>query len=203
MPKLQLMGGLASPFTRKARIALAEKGLAFEWLKATPAGEDNPVVARNPLGKIPVLLVDGQAIYDSSVIVEYLEALQPAPPLLPAAGMDRVAVKRWESLGDGICDAGVLYMQEKRRTANQSAEFMARQYNKLKRGMDTAARELGDRRFCHGDAFSLGDIAMGMALGWLPFRLPDYDLAKQYPSLHAYYRRLAERPSFRSTEPTE
>lgn len=204
MPNIQLLGGLASPFTRKVRIAFAEKNIPFEHIKASAAGEENPVLPHNPLGKIPVIVVDGKKdIYDSSVILEYIDTLSSAPMLFPPVGMDRVEVKRWESLGDGICDAGVAFMGEKRRTENRSQEYMDRQFNKVRRGIETAARELGEREFCFGNRFSAADIALGMALGYIPFRIPEYEWPKLFPNLKAYNERLLKRPAFASTVPRD
>ena len=202
MSTIQLMGGPASPFTRKARIVLEEKGIAYKMVKANPVGEDNPVIPLNPLGKVPVLLVDGsQTLYDSSVIVEYLDTLQPEPALLPPVSMARVAVKRWESLGDGICDAGFSWRVESRREANRNTAFMQRQVNKIRRGMAAASAELGNRPWCHGESFSLADIAIGTALGWLDFRMPDYDWRQPFPNLDALNRRLLVRRSFQVSMP--
>lgn len=204
MPQITLLGGYSSPFTRKVRIVFAEKGIAFTLEQATTAGEDNPVIPRNPLGKIPTIIVDGsQSIYDSRVIVEYLETIAHSPALLPVGGMDRVMVKRWEALGDGICDAGVACMGEKRRTANQSQDYIDRQLNKVKRGIAVAAKELGDKPWCHGGTHTLADIALGTALGYIAFRFPDYDWQTAYPNLKAFHDRMMARPAFASTVPAD
>ncbi len=206
MPKITLLGGNASPFTRKVRIVLAEKNIAYEQIKAATAGEDNPVIPVNPLGKIPTIIIDGQnSLYDSSVIAEYLDTIAPVPLLLPPPGLDRVEVKRWESLGDGICDAGVALMGERRRTVEteRSQEFIARQYNKFERGIAVAAKELGDRQWCHGNAFTLADVALVTAIDYIEFRFPELDWRKRYPNLDAYQARLTKRPAFASTLPSD
>src|SRR5262249_43901493 len=113
---LKLFGTPASPFVRKVRMALIEKNIAFEFIVAPPNAPDSPVSEVNPLGKVPALLTaDERSVYDSSVIVEYLEVLQPEPALLPLVGMQRVSVKRWEALADGMCDAAVAMTGEMRR----------------------------------------------------------------------------------------
>lgn len=204
MPVITLLGGYSSPFTRKVRIVFAEKGIPFTLQMATTAGEDNPVIPRNPLGKIPTILVDDrEALYDSRVITEYLDTLTPSPALLPPPGMDRVAVKRWEALGDGICDAGVACMGEKRRTENQSREYIERQCRKFERGIAVAARDLGSNQWCHGNAFSLADIAIGTAVGYIGFRFPEFDWRKRYPNLNDLHERLMERPAFADTVPKD
>lgn len=206
MSKITLLGGTASPFTRKVRIVLEEKNIPFEQIKAATAGEDNPIIPVNPLGKIPTIVIDGgKSLYDSSVIVEYLDTIVPTPPLLPPPGLDRVEVKRWESLGDGICDAGVALMGERRRTVEteRSQEFIDRQYNKFTRGIAVAAGELGDREWCHGNAFSLADIALVTALDYIEFRFPEMGWRKRYPNLAAYQARVAKRPAFASTQPSD
>jgi glutathione S-transferase len=204
VPKIQLLGGLVSPFTRKVRIVFAEKNIPYEMLPGPTEGEDNPVIPHNPLGKIPVVIVDGrQTIHDSSVIAEYLDMLVPTPALLPPVGMDRVMVKRWESLADGICDAGVACMGEKRRTENRSQEYIVRQRNKFERGIAAAARELGDREWCHGQGLTLADIAIVTAVAYIEFRFPDCDWRKRHPNLHALHERLVKRPAFAETRPRE
>ena len=204
MPEITLLGGYSSPFTRKVRIVFAEKGIPFDLQQATTAGEDNPVIPRNPLGKIPTIIVNGgQSIYDSRVIVEYLETIAPSPALLPAGGLDRVMVKRWEALGDGICDAGVACMGEKRRTANQSQDYIDRQLNKVKRGIAVAAKELGDKPWCHGGTHTLADIALGTALGYIGFRFPEFNWRRQHPNLHDLHERLMERKAFADTVPRD
>jgi glutathione S-transferase len=167
---------------------------------ARPSAEGSPVPELNPLAKIPVLVNDnGKAIYDSPVIVEYLDALVPEPRLIPAELEARVDVKRWEALGDGITDATVLVSHDYDKV--QSAEWHARQRLKITRGLTAIAKALGEREFCYGERFGLADIAAGYALGYLDRMLPDIDWRTAHPNLAALAQRLGERDSFRKTVP--
>lgn len=204
MPHIKLIGAKTSPFTRKIRIILAEKNIAFEYLPESTQGEQSPVIKHNPLGKVPVIIVDAEMeIYDSRVIEEYLEWLVPSPTLLPPEGMDRIMVKRWEALADGISDAGGIWMKERRRKELISQDVIDRQTRKFERGIEQASKMLGSSQWCHGDAYSLADIAVGSAFGWMMMRNPArVDAWKQsYPNLNAHYERLMQRPAFASTVP--
>jgi glutathione S-transferase len=113
---MKLLGVDASPYVRKVRIVLEEKHIPYEYVKARPSLPDSPVPQFNPLAKIPVLVTDsGKGIYDSPVIVEYLEGLVPDPRLIPTDIEARVDVKRWEALADGIADATVAISHERRK----------------------------------------------------------------------------------------
>ncbi|MDP2706037.1 MAG: glutathione S-transferase N-terminal domain-containing protein, partial [Burkholderiales bacterium] len=131
---MKLFGTPGSPYVRKARIALEEKHIAYEYVLAPAEVRETQVVPLNPLGKIPVLLADdGRAVYDSAVIVEYLDGLVAQPRLIPQAFDDRIEVKRWEALGDGIADATVLISHDYRKpeARRESAEWYAKQRQKI------------------------------------------------------------------------
>ena len=137
---MKLIATPASPFCRKVRIVLAEKKVDYEYIVDRPSAPDSRVAEYNPLGKIPVLVNDdGRAIYDSAVIVEYLDGLIAAPKLIPAKFEDRIEVKRWEALGDGIADATVLISHNLRKpeAEREPAAWYERQYQKIKRGLAT------------------------------------------------------------------
>lgn len=195
---MKVMGGDRSPYVRKVRIVLEEKAVAYEYIQARPSTPDSPVPEYNPLAKIPVLITDeGKAIYDSPVIVDYLDARFREPRLIPAELEQRVDVKRWEALGDGVTDAIVAASHDYDKV--QSAEWHAKQRLKITRGLAVMAKDLGARTFCYGSAFSLADIAAGYALGYLDVSLPDIDWRPAHPNLAQLALRLAERPSFRKT----
>lgn len=197
---MKLLGHDGSPYVRKVRIVLEEKGAAYEHVPARPSAPGSPVADWNPLGKIPVLVTDeGKAIYDSRVIVEYIDARTGGPHLIPADLDSRVEVKRWEALGDGIADATVLVSHDYDKV--QSAEWHAKQRLKIERGLATMERDLGARMFCFGERFTLADIAAGYALGYLDRVLPDIDWRAAHPRLKALAERLAQRESFRKTLP--
>ena len=119
------------------------------------------------------MLDDGTALYDSRVIVEFLDSVSPISRLIPEATRDRVAVRRWEALADGVLDAGLLVRYEAMRDKKeQSQAWPDKQLARMQRGMEQVAKELGERTWCHGDRYSLADIAVGCCLGWLGFRKP-------------------------------
>jgi glutathione S-transferase len=199
---LKLINSSASPYGRKVRIALAEKKIEYQLVEMSPAG-DNPVHAFNPLGKVPVLVLDdGTNLFDSRVIVEYIDSVSPVSRLIPEPARQRIVVRRWEAIADGVCDAAGLVTAENRRPARtQNAEWIARQQRKLREGVAEMARELEDRAWCNGEAYSLADIATGCALGYLDLRHPDFDWRAEFDNLARHYQKLSKRASFADTVP--
>lgn len=200
---LRLIATLTSPYARKVRIALAEKKIEYTLVEDSPWLPDNAVAAVNPLGKIPVLVLDdGTRLFDSRVIVEYLDSTSPVSRLIPEPARQRIAVKRWEALADGVCDAaGAIFLERKRPPRQQSKEWIARQRAKIDRGVIELAEELGERAWCNGEGYSLADIATGCALGYLDLRFPEIDWRGAHPNLVALAEKLASRPSFADTAP--
>jgi glutathione S-transferase len=200
---MKLVASLTSPYARKVRIAMAEKRIECDFVAENVWAADTKVGAYNPLGKVPVLVLDDDlCLYDSRVITEYLDGVTPVSRLIPEGGRERALVKRWEALADGITDAGVaIFLERKRDRAQQGADWIARQSGKLDSGIAAASRELGDRDWCHGVSITLADIALGCALLWLEFRLPEVAWRAQYPNLKAHIERLEARPSFAETIP--
>lgn len=198
---MKLIGSLTSPFVRKARIVLAEKRIDYEFEIDIPWNADTRVPEHNPLGKVPVLILDdGLPLFDSRVIVEYLDHLTPVARLLPETNRQRIIVKRWEALSDGMLDAAVAIFLERKR-ADSSDSQIARQDGKIRAALATAADELADKNWCAGDAFSLADIALGVALAYLDFRYAESEWRRPYRNLEKHYHKLAERASFKATEP--
>jgi glutathione S-transferase len=201
---MKLLGSVPSPYTRKVRIVLAEKKIDCDFEVADVNPPENPVNAVNPLGKVPALqLDDGTALFDSRVIVEFLDSVSPISRLIPDDNRERVAVRRWEALADGSLDAGLLIRYESLRPKKeQSAAWSGKQAGKLKRGLAMIAAELGDRAWCHGDRYTLADIAVGCCLGWVEFRRPaNIEWRGEYPNLDRFYDKLMERPAFADTAP--
>lgn len=195
---MKLLGVDGSPYVRKVRIVLEEKRIPYEYVQARPSLPGSPVPDYNPLAKIPVLVTDkGKGIYDSPVIVEYLDALAAEPKLIPAGIEERVEVKRWEALGDGIADATVLVSHDYDKV--QKAEWHEKHRLKIQRGLAAMEKDLGTGQYCHGDRFSLADIAAGYALGYLDRVLPDIDWRSAHPQLAGLAERLAQRDSFKKT----
>lgn len=200
---MKLIGAYASPYVRKTRIVMAEKKIEYEFAVENPWEAGSKVPEYNPLGKIPVLVMeDGGAVFDSRVIVEYIDTVNPVNKLIPASGRARVEVRCWEALADGICDAAISARLEASRPKNQqSADSLKRNLGKVDQGLAAAARGLGDKSWCSGNAFSLADIATGVALGYLDFRFPQIDWKKRYPNLAKLADKLGARSSFIDTAP--
>jgi glutathione S-transferase len=196
---MKLISATPSPYARKVRIALAEKGLDFELLTEVPWNQDTTVPQHNPLEKLPVLLLDdGTTVYDSSYILEFLERRYPIPPLLPADDDGILAAKKLDVLANGICDAVILVFFERLRPEAHRSQPWIR---KVHAGVAEVARLIGDRRYAVGDAFGLGDIAAVSALGYLEVRFKAFDWRGQYPSLSRYMDGLMQRKSLRETVP--
>jgi glutathione S-transferase len=200
---LKLIATRTSPYARKVRIVLAEKKFEYALVEESPWAPGSTIADVNPLGKVPVLVLDdGTRLFDSRVIVEYLDTVSPVSRLIPEPSRQRIAVKRWEALGDGICDAASAIVLERKRTARQQSNaWIARQDDKIARGIVEFARELEARPWCSGESYSLADIAAGCALGYLDLRFPEIDWRDAHPNLARLAEKLGARPSFADTVP--
>ncbi len=200
---MRLISATPSPYARKVRIALTEKGLPFALATEVPWNDDTTLPRHNPLEKLPVLIVEGEApLFQSSFILEWLERRHPTPPLLPPDTDGILAAKRLEVLADGICDAVILIMFERQRSVEgQSAPWIARQRRKIDGGVAALADAVGRRRWAIGTEFGLADIAVGSALGYLGLRFPEKDWRGENPNLATYADALFARPSFAATMP--
>jgi glutathione S-transferase len=202
---MKLIGTLSSPYVRKVRIVMAEKKLDFQFvLEDVWGGEE--MLKSNPLGKVPCLVMEGaEAVFDSRVIVEYLDTLSPVGKLIPPSGRERTEVRTWEALGDGLLDASILARLEAtwpgRTTAQRSQAWIDRQMSRVRSALDAMGRGLGEKPFCAGNHFTLADVATGCALGYLDFRFPLIDWRGDHPNLHRLYDKLAARPSFIDSAP--
>ena len=201
--RMKLIGTPMSPYTRKARVVLAEKRIEYEFVVDAPYDAATNVTSFNPLGKVPVLVLDdATTIFDSRVIVEYLDNASPVTKLLPEDTRHRIQARRWESLADGCTDACVAIVMERRRPeAFQYGEWIARQHGKVERALDAMSDDLGNRNWCCGDFFNLSDVAVGCCLGFLELRLAELAWREKYPNLARLAEKLAQRPSFRDTVP--
>lgn len=201
---MRLFGSAGSPFVRKVRIVFEEKKIPYEYVIEGPSAPGSRVPQFNPLGKVPVLVRDdGKPLYDSPVIVEYLDGLVGGPKLIPETFVDRIEVKRWEALGDGIADATVLVSHDYRKPEGQreSPEWYEKQSQKIVRGVATLANDLGEREFCFGERFTLADIAAGYALSYIDRVWPKIDWRTPHPNLKHLGDRLFKRESFRVSLP--
>ncbi|UVW28484.1 glutathione S-transferase N-terminal domain-containing protein [Massilia sp. H6] len=201
---MKLIGSVTSPFVRKVRVVMAEKKLDVSFEQQNVWVPETTIQELNPLGKIPCLVMeDGSTLYDSRVIVEYLDTVSPVCKLLPASGRERTDVKVWEALADGVLDAAVLVFLERRERApeEQSAKWIERQLGKVHAGLSAMSGKLGESAYCMGTHYTLADVAVGCALGWLALRFPDIDWRGDYPNLARLHDKLSERASFRDTVP--
>ncbi|MCX7626806.1 MAG: glutathione S-transferase N-terminal domain-containing protein [Methylophilaceae bacterium] len=199
---MKLLATAGSPYARKVRVVLAEKRIDCEIVILPSLSDpDCPVPTYNPLGKVPTLVLDdGSGLYDSPVICEYLDSKTPVAHLIPQDR--RIEVKRWEALADGICDATVAIVMEGRRAPEKQDEsVIQRQRLKVERGLQTLSQDLGENKWCLGEAFTLADVAVGCALGYLALRMPELDWRARHPNLGRLYDQLMKRPSFRNTAP--
>lgn len=207
---MKLIGSYGSPYVRKVRIVMAEKKLDYQFVLEDVWAAGTAMSESNPLGKVPCLVMDGvngseEAVFDSRVIVEYLDTLSPVGKLIPVQGRERAEVKTWEALADGLLDAAVLARLEAtwagREPKQRSQAWIDRQMDKIDATVRAMSTGLADKPFCSGIHLSLSDIAVGCALGYLDFRFPQIDWRTPYPNLTRLYDKLAQRSSFIGTLP--
>jgi len=199
---MKLFGTPGSPFARKVRIFLKEKAIPHEYTVQRGSDPGSLVPDFNPLAKVPTLVTDeGKGLYDSPVIVEYLDARGEGPRLIPENFVERIEVKRWEALGDGVTEATVAINHELREPKDKQRPqaWFDRQQLKIDRGLAVMEKDLGSNEFCFGGRLTLADIAVGSALGYLDFALPDQDWRKTHPGLTRLAERLYARKSFSTT----
>ena len=202
---MKLIGSLTSAYVRKVRIVMAEKKLDYQFVLDDPWSSGAKIHESNPLGKVPCLIMeDGGAVFDSRVIVEYLDTLTPVGKLIPHQNSrERAEVKCWEALGDGLLDAAALLRLENtlREEAQRSPVWIARQMRKIESSLKAMSRGVGENPFCTGTHFTLADVVVGCALGYLEFRFPEIEWRTTYPNLERLADKLAERASFKDTAP--
>jgi len=202
---MKLIGSATSPYVRKVRVVMAEKKLEYTFVLDDPWSTDSLVRQHNPVGKVPCLLIDEEeSLFDSRVIVDYLDTLSPVGRLLPAPGRERASVKCWEASADGILDAAVNIQIEHHHRGDfaPNPQWIQWQFGKIHAVLNFMEKRLPeDHAFCLGVNFSLADVGVGCALGYLDFRFADLNWRKDHPKLHALYEKLAVRPSFQQTLP--
>jgi glutathione S-transferase len=203
---MKLIGAVTSPFVRKVRVVMAEKKLDYAFVQEDVWSAESKIQEANPLGKVPCLVMEGgEALFDSRVIVEYLDTLSPVGKLIPSVGREKAEVKTWEALADGLCDAAILARLEAtwagRTDAQRSQAWIDRQMGKIHGSLKAMSQGLGERAFCAGTHFSLADVAVGCALGYLDFRFAQIDWRNDYANLAKLQEKLAARQSFADTLP--
>jgi len=203
---MKLLGSKTSPYVRKVRIVMLEKKLDYVFVPEDVWSAQSTITETNPLGKVPCLIMEaGEALFDSRVIVEYLDTLSPVGKLIPAVGRERAEVKTWEALADGVLDAAILARLEAtwvgRNPAERSQAWIDRQVGKIHTALKAISKGLGDKPYCAGIHLSLADVAVGCALSYMDFRFPQIDWRSDYPNLQKLLDKLMLRPSFAETRP--
>jgi glutathione S-transferase len=203
---MKLIGSNSSPYVRKVRIVMSEKKLDYEFVQEDVWTADTSIGQSNPLGKVPCLVMEGgEALFDSRVIVEYLDTLSPVGKLIAAVGRERAEVKTWEALADGVMDAAILARLERtwpgRKDGERSQAWIDRQLAKVNASVKAMSQGLGDKPYCAGIYLSLADIAVGCALAYLDFRFREIDWRATYSNLAKLQDKLNQRQSFLDTKP--
>jgi glutathione S-transferase len=202
---MKLIGSNTSPYVRKVRVVMAEKKLDYDYVLENVWSTDTVITQNSPLGKVPCLVMEGgEAIFDSRVIVEYLDTLSPVGKLIVGVGRERAEIKTWEALADGILDAAILARLEATwdgRTGKQRSQaWIDRQLGKVDAALKAMSKGLGDKAFCAGIHLTLADVAVGVALSYLDFRFPQIQWRQDHSNLLKLHEKLMQRPSFIDTQ---
>ena len=201
---MKLWYAAASPFVRAVLIFAHETGMIdqLELVDAatTPLNPDDGLIGDNPLGKIPTLVLeDGQSVFDSRVICEYLDGLHDGERMLPLSGIERINVQVAQSIGIGIMDAavGIRYEQALRPEEKQWQDWLDGQFDKISRSLDVLETWRGGRI----QDMHMGSITIAAALGYLDFRHAQFDWREGRPVLTQMYETFSKRTSMLETDP--
>ncbi|NKB22035.1 MAG: glutathione S-transferase [Alphaproteobacteria bacterium] len=191
-----------SPYARKVQVAAHETGLGdeVEWQVLTREERAEVVPDMNPLGKVPVAVLDaGNVLMDSPVICAYVDSLNNGPKLIPEEGSERWAVLTLEALGDGLGEAVIAVALEGRKPEDQRSQAVIdRQAGKMAAGLAALDKQAGD----FNDPPLMGEIAVACALGYMEFRDVAPDWGKTYPALSGWYAEILKRQSFILSQPS-
>ena len=202
---MKLIGALTSPYVRKVRIVMAEKKLDYQF-ELEDVWANQAILKSNPLGKVPCLVLEGgEAIFDSRVIVDYLDTRSPVSRLIPDGNRERTEVRTWEALADGVLDAAILARLEQtwagRSAEQRSQAWTDRQLGKVDAALVAMSTGLAEKAWCSGNHLTLADIAVGCAVGYLDFRFPAITWRERHANLARLYDKLSTRTSFIETLP--
>ena len=202
---MKLIGALTSPYVRKVRIVMAEKKLDYQF-ELEDVWANQAILKSNPLGKVPCLVLEGgEAVFDSRVIVDYLDTRSPVSRLIPDGNRERTEVRTWEALADGVLDAAILARLEQtwagRSAEQRSQAWTDRQLGKVDAALVAMSTGLAEKAWCSGNHLTLADIAVGCAVGYLDFRFPAIDWRERHANLARLYDKLSTRTSFIDTLP--
>ncbi len=192
----------ASPFVRMVRVAAAEKGITLtnQPVAVTPVTPNAEVAAKNPLMKVPSLVLDdGTTLFDSRVIRDWVDAQAPSPKLVPTEGKARWEVLTLEALGNGLLDAALVHRYEHmlRPEEKRFQPWIDGQWAKVTGALDALEKQAPG----FGERVDAGTIAVACALGWLDFRFGHAPWRERRPQLAAWYERFSARPSMQATAP--
>jgi glutathione S-transferase len=199
---MKLLGTNTSPYVRKARLMLLEKNIPHTYVVDPPNDPGSMVARVNPLGRIPALILDDETcVFDSTVITEYADTLNETPILIPRNNaLNRMRIRRWEALADGIMDSAVMVRIESIRTADkQDKNIMDLHNTAITRALKFIAEQLGNNEWCEGTTITLADLALTSALVYLDLRQTERNWRSTHPNLATWFARMNERPSVRTT----
>jgi len=198
---MRLFGSLTSPYVRKARVLIREKQLPVEFVVEDPWAEDSPIVAKNPLSKVPVLeIAPEQYYFESSLVVHFLENVD-GKSLTPTDPQNYWQAQWWQALGNGIIDAAIQRIFETRRPAeHQLQDRMEREAQRVRRAIALAEKSFQGGEYLLASRFTLADLVLGVALQYVDFRYP-HDWRASCPKLAVWHAGIAHRPSFEETVP--
>jgi glutathione S-transferase len=209
-----LISATPSPFARKVRISMIEKGIPFTLQNEVPWHADTATPRYNPLEQLPILIPDdGDPVFESTYLMDWLEHNYPVPSMLPDDPALAMEAKLVHTIAEGVADATVLLFWEMQRDVI-STEWAKRQLRKVKGGLTDLDRRVGDQKFVVGDRFGLADIAVIALLGmqdtviesqlipiWQKFA-PDMDAWNLlHPNLKRFEAHHRDRPSVKETAP--
>ena len=200
---MKLIIATPSPYARKVRVVLHEKNIKFEEIIDVPWNRDTLTKNLNPLGKIPILIEDGgEPLFDSKVIVQYLDNRFPNPLFYPAAPTENISAKLVEAAADGVSDALVLiYLENVRQEKLRSSDWIDRQKTKIYQGVKYLSEYLGTKQFFVGGHFTIADVSTFSCLEYVDLRFPKFNWKIEYPNLKNYWDNHKTRQSYLETQP--
>jgi glutathione S-transferase len=200
---MKLIIATPSPYARKIRVIMREKKIKFEEIIDVPWNADTLTLGLNPLGKIPILVREGQdPLFDSKVIAEYLDNFKPNPLFYPTNLEENTYAKLLETVADGICDSIVLiFLENSRKETLRSKTWVKRQEKKICEGVKYLANNLQEKKYFVGNFFSIADISVFTCLEYLDLRFPKFKWRDKYPNLVSYWEIHQNRQTFLETKP--
>ncbi len=190
-----------SPYSRKVRITLLEKGLdgEVEYILCNPFEDAVELKSLNPLGKIPTLVLDdGRVVYDSPVICEYLDTLNANGELVPSSNDARLLVNTWQALADGIIDASYNIVMEGRRDESERSQNCIERW---KGSIVDSLKQIEQQIATLPGEITMAEISLAAALGYLDFRLSYLEWRNGQSNTAAWYGEFSKRPSMVETQP--